>query len=101
MTIELNLTDTLTLNCLTEHDYKYKISGKYCACCRRQIYGYYENPLDEYYQLCENCKGDLENTFKAFLETFNRYELHYLDDLVEGTTLVDLAGRRECEEATQ
>lgn len=101
MMIELNLTDTLALNRLIEHDYQRKISGKYCACCRHQIYGYYDNPLDEYYQLCEKCKGDLENTFKAFLETFNRYELHYLDDLIEGTTLVDLAGRRECEEATQ
>lgn len=95
MTIEINLTDTLERNYLIEHDYKHKISGKYCACCRRQIYGYYENPLDEYYQLCENCKGDLGNTFKAFLETFNRYELKYLDEQVEGTSLFELAGRPE------
>ena len=101
MNIEINLSDALAQNYVLEQDYKYKRTGKYCACCHHQIYGYYDNPLDEYYQLCENCKGDLENTFKAFLTTFNRYELHYLDDLVEGTTLVDLAGRRECEEPTQ
>lgn len=101
MTIEINLSDELERNYLIEHDYKRKVSGKTCAYCRHQIYGYYDNPLDEYYQLCEKCKGDLENTFKAFLTTFNRYELHYLDDLVEGTTLVDLAERRECEEAVQ
>lgn len=101
MTIEINLSDALERNYLTEHDYKRKVSGKTCACCQHQIYGYYDNPLDEYYQLCEKCKSDLKNTFKVFFETFNRYELHYLDDLVEGTTLVDLAGRRECEEAAQ
>lgn len=101
MNIEINLSDALAQNYVLEQDYKYKRTGKYCACCRHQIYGYFNNPLDEYYQLCENCKGNLEKTFKAFLQLFNQYELHYLDDLVEGTTLVDLAGRRASEEDKQ
>lgn len=95
MTVETKLNDVFALNYLPDHDYSAKVTGKYCAHCRRPIYGYYGNDLDEYYQLCGNCKDDLAGAFKGFLQMFDRYELHYLDSLAEGTTLMDLAGRQE------
>lgn len=93
MTVETNLNDMFALNYLANHDYSAKVSGKYCAHCRRPIYGYCSNELDEYYQLCDNCKDDLARTLTGFLQMFDRYELQYLESLVEGTTLMDLAGR--------
>lgn len=95
MTAEIKLNDMLALNYLPDRDYDVKLSGKYCAHCRKQIYGYNGNELDEYYQICDDCKDDLEAVFKGFLQMFDRYELRYLDSLVEGVSLMAVAGRRE------
>lgn len=93
MTVEINLNDMFALNYLPNNDYSTAVYGKYCAHCCKPIYGYNGNELDEYYQLCDNCKGELAGVFKGFLQMFDRYELQYLDSLAEGTTLIDLAGR--------
>lgn len=93
MTIEIDLAGTLKLNGLNDRDYKYERGERVCAHCGHHIYSY--DDWDDYYHLCDDCKMELSNLFSLFCGIFNRRELKYLDEQVEGTSLFELAGRPE------
>lgn len=93
MTIEMNLAETLELNGLNDRDYNYERGERVCAHCGEYIYN--ADDWDDYYHLCVDCKIELSNIFILFCGIFNKYELKYLDEQVEGTSLFELAGRPE------
>lgn len=93
MTIELNLTDTLELSGLNDRDYNHERGERVCAHCGE--YTYNADDWDDYYHLCDDCKMELNSILSLFCGIFNRRELKYLDEQVEGTSLFELAGRPE------
>lgn len=93
MTIEMNLAEAFELNGLNDRDYNYERGERVCAHCGHHIYSY--DDWDDYYHLCDDCKMELDGLFNSFLRLFDKRELKYLDEQVEGTSLFELAGRPE------
>lgn len=96
--LKVKLENVIANSALSPTDYRCEDAPDHCASCHySQVYG----GVDSYYHLCESCKDYLAYIFKTFLRLFNRAELEYLDSLVEGTTLMDIAGRPADKEAAK
>lgn len=91
MTIDIELGNVFAENGISDRDYKRRLADGFCAYCKSKV-----GPHDDYDEdshLCARCKTELEYTLMSFLRMFNRYELEYLDSVVEGATLMDVARR--------